>query len=165
MFIINYVIVYTPIVRDGTWRFSLAFASSTWKDYSFDDSSWTNMNLSNPGTVEGGNHFFRISFTGNSNLVALELALRYQYGIAAYINGEEIFRDNLPDGNVSFDQVATGSYSSLDYHYIIRSSSYAPSELRVLAVEYHFSSQAVSSVVGFNGWMAMYASSIPDKSN
>ena len=157
-------IVYNPIPKDSIFKFSLGFDNPLWKDIGFDTSSWTDCNLASPGSVQEGTQFFRYSFSGNSNLSVFELALRYKYGIIAYINGIEIFRDNLPSGTISYQQLATGSYSTCEYHSIIRQASFASSTTCLLAIEYHFTNQ-VSPIIEFNSWLSFYASSIPNTGN
>ena len=157
------LIVYNPIPKDSTFKFSLGFDNPLWKDINFDSSSWTDCNLASPGSVQEGTQFFRYSFSGISNLAVFELALRYKYGIIAYINGIEIFRDNLPSGSISYQQPASGSYSTCEYHSIIRQASLASSSTCLLAIEYHFTNQ-VTPVIEFNSWLSFYASSIPNTS-
>lgn len=157
----SYFLVYNPIQEDSTFKFSLGFDNPLWKDLSYDSSSWTDCNLASPGSVQDGTQFFRYSFSGNSNLAVFELALRYKYGIIAYINGVEIFRDNLPSGSITYQQPASGSYSTCEYHYIIRQASLASSSSCLLAIEYHFTAQA-SPVIELNSWLSFYASSLPE---
>ena len=64
--------------------------------------------------------------------------MKYQYGVVAYLNGIEVYRDNMSDGQPSIDTLASDSYSSYDYRGVIRSASDV-SVSNVLAVEVHFS--------------------------
>ena len=157
-----HLLVYSPIPQSAEWKFSLGFESTTWKNSDFNASSWENKTLGSSTTVGAGSQYLRYSFTGSNSLAVVELALKYQYGIAAYINGVEIYRDNLGDGVISHDQLASGSYSTCDYHYILRQASIAPASSLVLAVEIHFTSQVTTPVFDFNCWMAMYAPSLPN---
>ena len=72
------------------------------------------------GTSVSGTQYFRKTFAGLANMAAYELALNYRYGIVAYINGNEIYRDNMPDGAVTSSTLASGSYTAVEFHNIIR---------------------------------------------
>lgn len=53
------------------------------------------MGEGSPRSVSTGVEYLRKSFVGIANMAAYELALNDRYGIAAYINGVEVYRDNL----------------------------------------------------------------------
>ena len=96
-----------------------------------------------PRSVTTGVQYLRKSFAGITNMAAYELALNYRYGIAAYINGVEVYRDNLPEGTLSSSTLATGSYSTLEYHRILRPGANVASSSSLLAIEIHFTSAEV----------------------
>ena len=80
--------------------------------------------------------------------------MKYQYGIVAYLNGIEVYRDNMPDGQPSIDTLASDSYSSCDYRGVIRSASDV-SVSNVLAVEVHFSESNHEEMIEFNGFISL----------
>ena len=52
----------------------------------------------------------------HSILFNYSYGMKYQYGIVAYLNGIEVYRDNMPDGQPSACTLTSDSYSSCDYH-------------------------------------------------
>ena len=59
----------------------------------------------------------------HSILFNYSYGMKYQYGIVAYLNGIEVYRDNMPAGQPSASTLASDSYSSCDYRGVIRSAS------------------------------------------
>ena len=88
-------------------------APSNWNLPTLDDSTWTSVVVPSPTTETSGTQYFRIRFDGKQGLAAYELNLKYRFGVIAYINGNEIYRDNMPAGEVTPTTQATGSYLSL----------------------------------------------------
>ena len=60
--------------------------------------------------------YFRRSFTGLSNMAAYESQFYYRDGIIAYLNGYEIYRDNMGTGPILPSSKPISSYSSYSYH-------------------------------------------------
>ena len=148
--------LYSPINKDDSWKYS-ADASGTWTAVSYADSTWTTVTVGDSCTTTAtGTQYFRKSFTGIPDVAAIELSLRYRYGVIAYIGGIEVYRDNMPEGAVTKDTTSQGSYSSYDYHGIIRPSSIAEAA-SVLAVEVHFNVASRVETIGFNGFLSFYA--------
>ena len=152
--------MYTPIEEGAQWKFMSGAAPSNWNTPSMDDSSWTNVLLSSPTVETSGTQYFRIRFDGQTGLAAYELNLKYRFGVIAYINGNEIYRDNMPTGDVTSTTEATGSYSQLEYHKLYRSAGEVTESNMLLAVELHFMEQP-QTVVDFDAWMMIHASSMP----
>ena len=92
------------------WKFVFNSISGNWKDASFDDSQWNTVTLGNVEIPVTGPQFFRKSFTSITGIAAYELSLYYRFGIVAYVNGEEVYRDNMPNGEIIPTTAATGSY-------------------------------------------------------
>ena len=98
------------------------------------------------------------------NMAAYELSMNYRYGIIAYINGTEIYRDNMPDGSVSSTTLASGSYATIGYRSVIRPGNEISSNQCMLAVEIHFTSLTGQDTVDFNAFLAILASNTEGKS-
>ena len=156
-------VVYTPIFESSQWKFSTSVSSDSWKDSSFSDSSWNTITLGSTTQTTTTTQYFRYTFSGVNSLAAYELALKYRYGIAVYINGNQIFLDNLPTSFTS-STPALGSYSSLYYHNLIRNAQEVSSSQIVLAIEIHPMSFTTASSITFNAWLAVYASSFSNSS-
>ena len=151
--------LYYGIEQNATWTIVSGSASSGWTDYSFSDSSWINATLgSDPIPAMSGTQYFRKQFVGLSDMAAYDVRLYYKAGVIAYINGNEVYRDNLPDGSVSSTTAATGQYSELAYRGFIRPGSEVASQQSILAVEVHFLNP--QSTVDFNAYLAILAHSV-----
>ena len=111
--------------------------------------------------TESGNQFYRFSFDSDASMAVYELALWYRYGVAAHINGVEVFRDNLGSGTISPPDPPQGSYGTFAYHHVIRQLLPAFTSQSTLAVEVHLPSAAEP---GFNGWLALYHATLLDSS-
>ena len=154
--------LYMPVDTTAEWKLTSGSVSGSWTDVSFADSTWTTVTLGSVTAAVSGVQYLRKSFAGITNMAAYELALNYRYGIAAYINGVEVYRDNLPEGTLSSSTLATGSYSSLEYHRILRPGANVASSSSLLAVELHFTTSEGQSTVDFDAWLATYAPSALD---
>lgn len=153
--------LYMPIKKSMQWRMTTTAPESSWTVVSFSDNTWTEVNLGSVSSVSAGTQFFRKSFTGLDGLASYEVRFQYKYGIIAYINGVEIWRDNMPQGSVSSTTLATGSYYTLEYRGVLRGGYEVAGSQSVLAVEIHFTESA-SVECDFDAWLAVYASSFHD---
>ena len=154
--------LYNPIEKNAEWKMISGSVSGDWTIFSFADSAWTTVTLGSATTTVTGPQYFRRTFSGLTNMAAYEVDFLYQYGIVAYVNGVEIYRDNMPSGTVSASTVANGSYQTLEYHAILRPSSEVESAQSVLAVELHALSASAASSVDFNAFMALIAPTTSD---
>ena len=147
--------LYAPINKNAEWRYNTA-ADGNWKDVNYSDASWSAIVLGVTPQQSTGTQYFRKSFTGLADMAAIELGLNYQYGIIAYINGVEVYRDNMPEGDVSTGTTATGGYYNYAYRIAYVSASPAAAQ-SVLAVELHFTQTGVTTAVQFNAYLAFGA--------
>lgn len=67
-----------------------------------------------------GTQYFRKAFTGIADLAAYEFDFNYRYGIIAYVNGAEIYRDHMPAGAVTPDTASEGAFDAYEYRGVIR---------------------------------------------
>ena len=148
--------LYAPINKNEEWKYNTN-ADGNWKDVNYSDAAWTAIVLGSTSEQSVGTQYFRKSFTGLADMAAVELGLFYQYGIVAYINGVEVYRDNMPEGDVSAGTMATGGYSTYDYRGVYRSADVTTSSSNVLAVELHFTQTGASMPVQFNAYLAFGA--------
>ena len=147
--------LYSPINKNEPWKYTINL-SGNWKEYSFDDSTWTDYMAGGEAVVGQGVQYFRRQFTGVDNMAAFELQLNYRFGVVAYINGAEVYRDNMPDGEPTSSTVATRSYSFYDYHGIIRSANEVTVS-SILAVEVHPVDLSTSVFIQFDGFISLMA--------
>jgi len=120
-----------------------------WKQADFDDAAWA----SAPAEFGFGDgdeataiapgkttHYFRSTFEFNGALPpSLQLALKADDGAVVYINGEEVLRDNLPEGRISPTTGATTWRTGADEGFL---NHYVPATSLVqgtnsIAVEVH----------------------------
>ena len=161
------------IERGETWRYydlgaePAAVGGQTWKMPGFSDTAWPEgvAILGFAGTGSGNlpvttttrryvngvdgtqvtTTYFRREFTLDSaqGITGLKLDILRDDGVILYLNGTEIFRDNMPDGAISYGTVASstiGSPGQSTYYTHILDAT-AASQLRagnnVIAVELH----------------------------
>ena len=128
-----------------------------WTAYSFSDSTWADATLGSVTSAASGTQYFRKTFSGLANMAAYDVRLYYKAGVIAYINGAEVYRDNMPAGDVSAGTAASGSYEDIAYRGFIRPGSEVASQQSILAVEVHF--VTAQTVVDFNAYLAILAAS------
>ena len=147
-----------PIMKNAEWKMT-ASASGTWTQYSYDDSTWTSVTLGSVTAPASSTQYYRKTFTGVADMAAYDARFFYHCGIVAYINGVQIFADNMPDTPVTATTPATGCYSAAAYRAVMRPGSEIQNAETVLAVEIHFTEEA-SPDVDFNAFLAALAPSV-----
>jgi len=118
--------IFIPWPSSGTWIAPLADIGDSWQEAGFDDSSWNSAQTgigygySFPGFIGAGGDtrsamqgvagsaYVRIPFhlDDPAEVVRMSLDLFYEDGFAAYLNGELVASENLPE-NLSHDSVST----------------------------------------------------------
>ena len=116
--------------------------------------SWTTEIGAGTGAIRNRTTYLRkvFSVTGAVNYSDLTLNIRRDDGAIVYLNGREIARSNMPAGNVSYSDFASGNASSGDeVAYFTESYTLAAGELvegaNTLAVEIHQGSSTSSDLV------------------
>ena len=94
-------------------------------------------------------------------MASIDIQFYYSHGIIAYINGIEVFRDNMPHGIINHSTLATNSYSYSSYRGIILPAFYAQFNQSVISVELHFTS-VNERTIDFNSFIS-YQSGISTK--
>ena len=162
---------FTIIPPGGVWRYldDGSNPGPTWTARSFNDSSWltnparfgygndgevTTLARTNAGGTTNITFYFRRAFAVPDPSVVTGLVVRLvrDDGAVVYLNGQELFRENLPAGPIGPLTTALGAVSGADettfFHRNTRSSALVPGA-NVLAVEIH--QQAItSSDLGFD---------------
>jgi hypothetical protein len=153
--------VQTLIAQGSVWRVrdTLLGPASSWKDINYDDGVWGSGNAqfgfgdgdevtftccasgSRPVTT-----YFRklVTITNAPLVAALTGRLLRDDGAMVYLNGTEVFRNNLPAGTITHGTLASQSASEPDEYYNFYSFAANPRLLRegtnCIAVEVHQSS-------------------------
>ena len=153
--------LYYPIMKTQEWKTfaSTSSIASDWNTVGFGDSNWTPATMGSAPAMSG-TQYFRKTFTGIADMAAYEFDFNYRYGIIAYVNGAEIFRDHMAAGAVTPSSYSSGAFNDYEYHAVIRPASEVTVGNNVLAVELHFPSSG-ENAVEFDAFMAALASSNP----
>ena len=157
----NALSLYNPLKTNAEWKFTNSYGSG-WTSIDYNDDTWTSVVLGNPSTPTDGTQYFRKHFTGISNMAAYEVRMRFRYGIIAYINGMEIYRRNMPVGEVTSSTEAIGSFTTSEFRGVVRSGLEIESSDCVLAVEIHMSAGATVTSIDFDAWLSVYAAAMTD---
>ena len=98
--------------------------------------------------VQTSTLYLRTAFSGLDLIAAYECQFFYKDGIVAYLNGVEIYRDNLPKGVLHPFVTISNSYSIADYHKVIRVGNEIKRGENHLAVVLYFQSSSPQSTFG-----------------
>jgi hypothetical protein len=150
-FTTNVALVSTGAV----WRYHDAEVDlgSAWRESGYDDSAWSQgaaplgYGNSRENTVVGAGNapptvYYRHAFVTPNTLIPISLAgsLQRDDGTVVYLNGTEIFRDNLPAGAVSYSTPALSAVDDPDesdrFTFVIPENLLLPGT-NVLAAEMH----------------------------
>ena len=154
--------LYYPVKKNEEWRMTSSLIADDWMDVDFDDDGWNAVTLGSVSAVSG-TQYFRKTFIGLPNMAAYEVSMNYQFGIIAYVNGVEEFRDHMEEGEVTAATPSNGAFESYEYHGFIRPAGEIES-LSVLAVELHFPTTG-ENAVEFDAFVTSLASSTPVTEN
>ena len=146
--------LYYPINKGDTWKYN-ANASGSWTLVYYNDEKWEDVVTGVTKKTAMGTQYFRHLFTGAADFAAIEMQLNYRYGVIAYINGVEIYRDHMPEGDVTASTTSTGEYQEIAYHGLIRPADLVEDPTNVLAVELHYPTSTYWEVIQFNGFLSM----------
>ena len=147
------------IPKGSSWKYldDGSDQGDAWREYSFDDSSWQSgiaqlgygdgdeatvssfgPDSSNKFTTTYFRHTFDIADA--NSVTALSLAMMNDDGGVVYLNGEEVFRNNMPLGDINSTTFASRAVGGADESFFER-KAISPALLResknVIAVEVH----------------------------
>ena len=150
--------LYYPIMKNQQWKMftSTSNIDPSWNTLNFSDGSWQTVTLGSASAVSG-TQYFRKTFMGLPNMAAYEVEMSYKYGIVAYVNGVEIYRDHMNDGAVTASTPSNGAFENYEYHGFIRPAKEVEAN-SVLAVELHFPTTG-ENAVDFDAYVASLGSS------
>lgn len=152
--------LYFPVMKNEEWKYSRVFESG-WNLATFNDNEWTSVICGSTTEKTEGTQYFRKVFRGVMGMAAIDAQFKYAHGVVAYVNGMEIFRDNMPEGEVLPETMASGSYSTADYRGVIHPASIAHYSRSILGVELHFT-DSVSRIIDFNAFLSFKAGISPN---
>ena len=151
--------LYYPVLRSSEWKMysSASSVPENWSSLAFSD-DWQQVALGTAIPSVAGTQYFRKTFTGLASMAAYEIELNYRYGVIAYINGNEIFRDNMEALPPTASSLSFGSYDAYAFRGVIRSAGDVSASSNVLAVELHFPALD-EHAVDFDAYIAAIAPS------
>ncbi len=155
------ILVHYPLYRGAEWEIS--DWTSSRKDLAsltscFDNQEWKRMVIGNFTLSNGQTVYLRKQLTWSQKSAAYKLSLSYRYGIIVFINGNEILRDNLPQGVIRKSTPATGGYEDYQERIYVRDTNeFGPLTIS-LCVELHWIRNGPESEkptqVLFDAWLA-----------
>ncbi|MCB1125766.1 MAG: hypothetical protein KDM81_04675, partial [Verrucomicrobiae bacterium] len=119
----------TLVPQGATWSYldDGSDQGTAWREPGFDDSAWqrgpaqlgygdddeATVVASGPSGAHFATTYFRLAFevTNPTSFTTLDLGVQRDDGAIVWLNGEEVFRTNVPDGDVAFDTY-TGTTTS-----------------------------------------------------
>lgn len=154
--------LYYAVSKNQEWKMTISMSSipNGWNTASLADADWTAVPFGSVSSTPTGTQYFRKQFAGLANMAAYELQFNFQHGIIAYLNGAEVFREHMEDGDPSPSSISEGAYISYGYHGVIRSANDVVASNNILAVELHFPSLLQYPVL-FDAYVAALASTTP----
>lgn len=105
--------------KNSAWKYndSNTALASQWKDITYDISAWSQGNgplgYGDPVTTQTNTGlitaYFAKDFTVDLNNLSasMELGVMRDDGIVVYLNGEEVVRDNMPSGTITFNTLSS----------------------------------------------------------
>jgi hypothetical protein len=148
------VVRLIPGGSDWSYLDNGEFAGDDWQQESHDDDHWS----AGPAPLGYGESdlrtelrsgsdeerhattYFRHPFTAQpQDIQALKLRVRWDDGVAVYLNGHEVYRENL-DPNATFSDFSSGKVGGAEetaYHVVLVDPSLLKSGANLIAVEIH----------------------------
>ncbi len=153
----NYNPSIFPMTRGSVWRFldNGSNQGTAWRNQGFNDSTWafkegsfgygdsvkTTLSFGSNPTIKHMTTYFRsqLNMTNTSAFDSLIIRVRRDDGFVLYINGNEVLRDNMPAGVVSFTTAAVADVQMPEENMYLeyRIPNSLINGLNTLAVEVH----------------------------
>lgn len=134
----EYKFLPAPVLVPGsTWKHN-DVQMPNWYASNFNDNSWS-ISSSFPSFTSGvTTRYYRktLTFGDLTGYAAFEVAVYARYGVAIYVNGEEIYRYNLPASTLSSTTPCSSSDNTYEYRRAFASRRLLTSST-VIAIEVH----------------------------
>lgn len=160
-----------PFAANSIWRYNdegVALDTAGWTTLAYNDSTWafgnakfgygddnesTTLDFGPDANTKYPTYYFRKVFTVEDPgmIDSLTISLLRDDGAVVYLNGEEIIRSNMPDGEITYNTLASDAFGGADEDRFFDFK--VPSNLQagenIIAVEVHQGSLS-SSDLGFD---------------
>lgn len=146
----------TVIARGASWKYldNGSDQGTDWRGAAFDDGSWASGNAEfgygdgdEATTVGYGSNvldkyettYFRKTFSvaNPASIRQLTLTMKRDDGAVVYLNGQEVARSNIPDGDINYQTLASGPADETTYYEFNIDPALLTIGANVLAVEIH----------------------------
>ena len=131
-------------LEGSTWKVNHndAEPASNWKEVSYNDEAWSSLVVGSIPVATTTAQYYRYPFNVpavDTNLAGYYITVKAYAGLIVYLNGNEIYRYNMPVGAVNKDTQATAETDGFTaYSFsILAATGYLVSGNNVLAVELH----------------------------
>ena len=144
-----------PLIKGDTWKYTNVEQSSNWYTTTPSGSNWSEKAGGGSFPCNNRIYLFR-SFDGDTTMTAYEVSVKYRYGIAVYINGEEVYRDLIQEGPITTSSRCIAQYGSASFQNFIRHAKNIRNSntMAVLIIPY-----GSVSTIDFDAWVSLYTSS------
>lgn len=140
--------------RNGYWMFRVNDAPENWYANSVSSEGWGSTMSGTIIPTSTGTQYFRIQLWGTP-IAGYEFAILYQHGMVAYVNGHEVARDHMPEGEVNASTLATASYPSMTEHFFMRNAfDWGTGSNPAFCVEIHPAEGVEMTNLEFEAWLA-----------
>ena len=143
---------HSVLEKGSSWKYSSTYAEN-WNTQGFDDAAWSSGSYFPVANTNVITRYYRktVSFGDLTGFASFELAVNTNYGIAMYVNGQEIYRHNLAADASSTTPV--GEAEAEAYYHRAFANRHLLGESAVLAVEIHFPADHAPIVDPFNAFV------------
>ena len=153
--------IYVPIgyviqAHYDNWKFTNSPSSvpESWRFVLFNDDDWEVSTPGHFGIATSVTSYFRYSFQleDYERYSAFRVYLYTRYGAVVYLNNKEVYRCNLPNGNInSFTHALIENVNATQYDFVVSTVfSSLVRGLNVMAVELHMGPNYASSEIDFD---------------
>ena len=151
----------TLIAKASSWKYldTGVDQGTAWRSAAFSDTAWktgnavlgygvtglgTTVSYGSSSTAKYPTTYFRKTFSLSDPSVytSIALTIRRNDGVVVYLNGTEIFRDNLPTGTIAFATLASKAATDTTYWERYLDPALLVTGTNVVAVEVHLSSKS-----------------------
>ena len=143
---------HSVLEKGSSWKYSSTYAEN-WNTQDFVDVGWSSGSYFPVANTDVITRYYRItvSFVDLAGFASFELAVNTNYGIAMYVNGQEIYRHNLP-AEASATTPVEAEQGEAYYHRAFANRHLLDGSA-VLAVEIHFPADHAPIVDPFNAFV------------
>ncbi|KAK8815384.1 hypothetical protein WA158_003596 [Blastocystis sp. Blastoise] len=160
-FLISAGYVIPPLRTEWKYYNSGSIPSNGWNTISFVETNWKASAAHSYEPANGITQYFRKTFTIDSitPYASAVFNLYTKYGLIVYLNGEEVYRYNLPNGLINYSTSCTAVSSSIQLVGSSVSISFGPlvQGQNVLAVEVHRDTISPDTIIDFDASLLLVA--------